>query len=127
MRQEKLRVVVIDTVARAVREETITNDYRAMQTIVGGMILGVERKTAAEYSFLAAVPVMLAATAYDLYKSRLFLEASDLLTFSVGFVVSFITAWFTVKWFIRLLGRYTLNSFGWYRIAVALVILWFLR
>jgi len=100
---------------------------RSGATIVGGMMLGVERKTAAEYSFLSAVPVMLAATAYDLYKSRSFLQASDLVIFSLGFVVSFITAWFTVKWFIRLLGRYTLNSFGWYRIALALAILWFLR
>lgn len=90
-------------------------------------MIGVERKTAAEYSFLAAVPVMFAATAYDLYKSRSFLQASDLATFGIGFVVSFITAWFTVKGFIRLLGRYTLNLFGWYRIAVALLILWLIR
>jgi len=100
---------------------------RSGATILGGMIIGVERKTAAEYSFLAAVPVMFAATTYDLYKSRSFLQASDLAIFCVGFVVSFVTAWFTVKGFIRLLGRYTLNPFGWYRIAVALVILWLLR
>jgi undecaprenyl-diphosphatase len=100
---------------------------RSGATIVGGMMLGVERKTAAEYSFLAAVPVMLAATAYDLYKSRSFLQSSDIPIFAIGFVVSFITAWFTVRWFIRLLGRYTLSPFGWYRIAIALMILWFLR
>lgn len=100
---------------------------RSGATILGGMMVGVERKTAAEYSFLAAVPVMFAATAYDLYKSLPFLQASDLATFSVGFAVSFVTAWLTVKSFIRLLGSYTLNPFGWYRIAVALVILWLLR
>ncbi|MBI3609195.1 MAG: undecaprenyl-diphosphate phosphatase [Nitrospirae bacterium] len=100
---------------------------RSGATILGGMMIGVERKTAAEYSFLAAVPVMFAATAYDLYKSRSFLELSDLGMFSIGFVVSFITAWLTVKVFIRLLGRYTLDVFGWYRIAVALIILWLIR
>jgi undecaprenyl-diphosphatase len=96
---------------------------RSGSTILGGMVLGIERKTAAEYSFLAAVPVMFAATAYDLYKSLSFLSASDIPVFLVGFVVSFISAWFAVKFFIHLLGRYTLKPFGWYRIAVALVIL----
>jgi undecaprenyl-diphosphatase len=100
---------------------------RSGATILGGMMIGVERKTAAEYSFLAAVPVMFAATAYDLYKSLSFLDVSDLATFAVGFVVSFITAWISVKWFIGLLGRYTLKGFGWYRIAVAILILWLLR
>jgi len=100
---------------------------RSGATILGGMTIGVERKTAAEYSFLAAVPVMFAATAYDLYKSLSFLEASDLATFGIGFIVSFITAWLSVKWFIGLLGRYTLRGFGWYRIAVGLLILWFMR
>jgi len=100
---------------------------RSGATILGGMAIGVERKTAAEYSFLAAVPVMFAATAYDLYKSFRFLEASDLPIFAVGFVVSFVTAWLTVKSFVRLLGRYTLDPFGWYRIAIALVIFWLVR
>jgi len=100
---------------------------RSGATILGGMTIGIERKTAAEYSFLAAVPVMFAATAYDLYKSRAFLDASDLTTFGIGFAVSFITAWLSVKGFIGLLGRYTLNGFGWYRIAVALLILWLIR
>jgi len=100
---------------------------RSGATILGAMIVGVERKTAAEYSFLAAVPVMFAATTYDLYKSLPLLQASDLPTFGVGFVVSLVSAWFTVKFFIRLLGRHTLNPFGWYRIATATVILWLLK
>jgi undecaprenyl-diphosphatase len=96
---------------------------RSGATIVGGMIIGIERKTAAEYSFLAAVPVMFAATLYELYKGLPFLQSSDLLTFGIGFVVSFVTALFAVKSFIQFLGRYTLSPFGWYRIAVAAVIL----
>lgn len=95
---------------------------RSASTIVGGMISGADRKTAAEYSFLAAVPVMFAATAYDLYKSRGILNQSDLLIFAVGFAVSFISALFAVKFFIHLLGNHTLKPFGWYRIAVALLI-----
>lgn len=96
---------------------------RSGATILGGMIIGTERKTAAEYSFLAAVPVMFAATAYDLYKNLPILEASDIPLFSVGFIVSFIAAWFAVRTFIQLLSRYTLSPFGWYRIAAAILLL----
>ena len=96
---------------------------RSGSTIIGGMAIGIERKTAAEYSFLAAVPVMCAATAYDLLKSLKFLSAADIPLFLVGFVVSFISAWLAVKFFIHLLATHTLKPFGWYRIAVAGVIL----
>ncbi len=99
---------------------------RSGATIVGGMLVGIERKTAAEYSFLAAVPVMCAASIYDLYKSRAFLSASDIPIFLIGFVVSFISAWFAIKFFIRLLGKYTLKPFGWYRVGMALLILAFM-
>ena len=100
---------------------------RSGATIVGGMLVCIERKTAAEYSFLAAVPVMCAATIYDLYKSREFLSTSDIPIFMIGFVVSFISAWFAVKFFIHLLGRYTLKPFGWYRIGIAALILFFFQ
>lgn len=96
---------------------------RSGSTILGGMAIGIERKTAAEYSFLAAVPVMFAATAYDLLKSRSFLSAADIPLFLVGFVISFISAWLAVKFFIHLLASHTLKPFGWYRIAVAVIIL----
>ncbi len=99
---------------------------RSGATIVGGMLVGIERKTAAEYSFLAAVPVMFAATAYDLFKSRAFLSSSDIPIFIIGFVVSFISAWFAIKFFIHLLGKWTLKPFGWYRIVIALLILAYL-
>ncbi|TAK10077.1 MAG: undecaprenyl-diphosphate phosphatase [Candidatus Manganitrophaceae bacterium] len=96
---------------------------RAGATILGAMIIGTERKTAAEYSFLAAVPVMFAATGYDLLKSRSFLQAADIPFFAVGLIVSFIAAWLAVRTFIQLLSRYTLTPFGWYRIAAAAALL----
>ncbi|RIL07853.1 MAG: undecaprenyl-diphosphatase [Proteobacteria bacterium] len=96
---------------------------RSASTIVGGMLLGLNRKTAAEFSFLAAVPVMTLATIYDLYKSMQFLEGSDLQPFAIGFIVSFITAVLAVKFFLALLARTTLRVFGFYRILAALAVL----
>ena len=100
---------------------------RSASTILGGMAVGIERETAAQYSFLAAVPVMFAATIFDLYKSLRFLDGSDLPTFFIGFVVSFIAACFAVKCFIRFLMSHTLEAFGWYRIVAALAVLWIFR
>jgi undecaprenyl-diphosphatase len=99
---------------------------RSACTIVGGMAVGIERETAAQYSFLAAVPVMFAATVFDLYKSLPILQGSDIPTFGIGFAVSFIAACLAIKFFLRFLGSHTLNPFGWYRIIVALGILWVL-
>ncbi len=99
---------------------------RSACTIVGGMAVGIERETAAQYSFLAAVPVMFAATVLDLYKSLAILQGSDVPMFALGFVVSFIAAWLAIKFFLRFLASHTLNPFGWYRIIVAVAILWLL-
>jgi undecaprenyl-diphosphatase len=96
---------------------------RSACTIVGGMAVGIERDTAAQYSFLVAVPIMFAATIYDLYKSLPLLRASDAIAFGIGFVVSFLAAWLAIKFFLRFLGSHTLNPFGWYRIIVAFLIL----
>jgi undecaprenyl-diphosphatase len=99
---------------------------RSASTIVGGMALGIERETAALYSFLAAVPVMFAATSLDLYKSLPILQGSDVPMFGIGFVVSFVAAWLAIQFFLRYLGSHTLKPFGWYRIIVASAILWLL-
>jgi undecaprenyl-diphosphatase len=96
---------------------------RSACTIVGGMGVGIARETAAQYSFLAAVPIMFAATALDLFKSLPILQGSDVPMFGIGFGVSFIFAWLAIKFFLRFLGSHTLNPFGWYRIIVALAIL----
>jgi undecaprenyl-diphosphatase len=99
---------------------------RSACTIVGGMVVGLERQTAAQYSFLAAVPIMFAATVFDLYKSLHILHGSDVPVFGLGFVVAFVAAWLAIKFFLRFLASHTLNPFGWYRIVAALGILWLL-
>jgi len=98
---------------------------RAGATILGGLLSRLGRRTAAEYSFLAAVPVMAAATAYDLYKSWSLMQSGDLFFLGIGFVVSFVTAYFTVAAFIRLLGRWTLKPFAWYRLVLAPIVFFF--
>ncbi len=97
---------------------------RAAATIVGAMLLGVERKTAAEYSFLAAVPIMVAATAYDLYKSWALFVWTDIPLFGLGFFVAMVSAWVAITFFLRILNTHTLVGFGWYRIGLALFTLW---
>jgi undecaprenyl-diphosphatase len=98
---------------------------RSAATILGGMVLGADRKVAAEYSFIAAVPIMFVATGYDLLSSWTFLEAQDLWIILVGFVVSFLSATLAIKVFISLLGRTTLRPFAYYRLALAPFILIF--
>jgi undecaprenyl-diphosphatase len=100
---------------------------RSAATIVGGMMGRINRKTAAEYSFFAAVPALTAATLYDLYKSRALLAASDVPVFAVGFGVSFLAAWFAVAGFLRLLQHHTLRPFAYYRLLVAPIIYYFMR
>lgn len=97
---------------------------RSAATIVGGLVGGLDRKAAATYSFLAAVPVMFAATLYDLAKSWSSLESGDALPFAVGFVVSLVCAWAAVRSFVALLGRFSLRPFAWYRIAIAPAVYW---
>jgi len=100
---------------------------RSACTILGGMLVRLDRRTATEYSFFAAVPTMIAACSFDLLKSLPFLRAADLPLFAIGFVVSFISAWLAVKWFIHFVGGHTLNPFAWYRLALAAVVWWLIR
>lgn len=98
---------------------------RSAATIMGGMLLGAKRKVAAEYSFIAAVPIMFAATGYDMLKSYQLFTVADIPFLTVGFVVSFISAWAAVKGFIYLLGKLTLRPFAYYRLAIAPLVLLF--
>ena len=98
---------------------------RSASTIVGGMFLGVSRKAAAEFSFFAAMPILFGASALDLWSSRDIITRSDVPTFVIGLVVSFIAALLAVRWFIRFVSTRTMVPFGWYRIAAgALLLLW---
>lgn len=92
---------------------------RAAATIVGGLLMNLKRTTIVEFSFLLAVPTMLAASALDLYKSAGSFASADFGALAVGFIVSFLVAWAVIKWFIRFVQTHTFTPFGWYRIALA--------
>ena len=92
---------------------------RSAATIVGGMLLGLDRKGAAEFSFLIAVPVMLAVECYELMKMGILFSAQDATNFMIGFLVSFVVALMAVKTFILFLSKWTLVPFAWYRIIMA--------
>jgi undecaprenyl-diphosphatase len=95
---------------------------RSGATILGGELLGVDRKAAAEFTFYLAVPTMLGASVLDVYSNREILTLDAGLTIAVGFVVSFLVAWVVVKTFIGFVGRYGLKPFGWYRILAGALI-----
>ena len=98
---------------------------RSGATIIGALSLGVERRTAAEYSFFLAVPTMLAASGYDLFKSGAQLSGGAWETIAIGFVVSFLVALVVIRWFIAIVSRMGFAPFAWYRIAVgSLALAW---
>ncbi len=92
---------------------------RSAATIIGGMLMGLDRKGAAEFSFLIAVPIMAAASGYDLLKMRGSFSSAELAQFSAGFVISFVVAVVSIASFIRILSRWSLAPFAWYRIVAA--------
>jgi len=92
---------------------------RSAATIMGGMLLGAKRGLAAEYSFIAAVPIMVAATGYDLLKSYHLLSSADIEFFAIGIIGSFISALIAIKLFIKLVSHVTLIPFAIYRLALA--------
>lgn len=94
---------------------------RAGSTILGGLIAGVSRKSAAEFSFLLAIPTMFAASGLDIIQTRLSFTQNELMLLAVGFIASFIVALITVKLFIKYLQNHTFIPFGIYRIVVAIV------
>lgn len=105
----------------------IPGTSRSGATIIGALLLGVERKTAAEFSFVLAIPTMLGATAVSLYKARDALTTDGLGLVAIGFVSAFIVAWFTVRAVLAFIGRIGFTPFGWYRIGLGTVMLVFLQ
>lgn len=99
----------------------IPGTSRSGATIITALLLGVERKTAAEFSFVLAIPTMLAATAYSLFKVRHELAFTGLGQIAVGFVAAFVVALVTVRWVLAVIGRIGFTPFGWYRIALGLI------
>jgi undecaprenyl-diphosphatase len=92
---------------------------RAGATIAGGLLFGVAHMPAAEFSFLLAIPMMVAATGKDLWSSRHLLSMDDAGVFAIGFIVSFVVAWLAVVSFMRFLNTTRLTPFAWYRFALA--------
>ncbi|MFA6193180.1 MAG: undecaprenyl-diphosphate phosphatase [Sulfurimonas sp.] len=97
---------------------------RSGATMIGGLFAGLSRKSAAEFSFLLAIPTMFAATAYDLYKNRATMVIDDYTLLVVGFITAFVVAFFTVKAMMKFLTTHTFVVFGVYRILVGLAF-WF--
>lgn len=96
---------------------------RSGATIIGGMLAGVQRKTATEFSFFLAMPTMLAATVYDLYRNGAVLSTDQTWGIIVGFVAAFFSALFLVKAVLRFVSNHTYRPFAWYRIGLGLVVL----
>lgn len=104
---------VIQTIA------VIPGVSRSGATIFGGMFMGFSRKTAADFSFLLAIPTMMAASGYDLLKSGSNFSQSELMILMVGFIGSFIVAYIVVKQLLKYIQNHTFAIFGWYRIVLA--------
>lgn len=101
---------------------------RSGATIMGALGLGVDRKTAAEFSFFLAIPTMLAASGYDLYKNAEGIGSDGWLAIAIGFVVSFVVALLVIRWFLGIVTRHGFTPFAWYRIvAGGIAIVWLSR
>jgi undecaprenyl-diphosphatase len=101
----------------------IPGTSRSGATIIGGLFFGLSRLAAAEFSFFLAIPTMLAATLYDVYKNRDLFSADDLPLFAVGSLVSFISAFLAVRGLIRFISKHDFTVFAWYRIAFGILVL----
>jgi undecaprenyl-diphosphatase len=101
----------------------IPGTSRSGATIIGGMLFGLSRKAATEFSFFLAVPTLIAAGAWSAWKDRALLAHADAAFFAVGFALSFVSALLCVRWLIRYVARHDFTPFAWYRIAFGAVIL----
>jgi undecaprenyl-diphosphatase len=96
---------------------------RSGATIIGGMLFGLSRKVATDFSFFLAIPVLIGASVYSLWKERASLSAADAPVLIVGTFVSFVVAWVVVRWLLRYIATHSFVPFAWYRIAFGIVVL----
>jgi len=101
----------------------IPGTSRSGATIIGGMLLGLSRKAATDFSFYLAIPTLIGAGVYSLYKERALLSMADVPLFAVGLVVSFFSAWLCVRWLLRFIASHSFVGFAYYRIAFGIVVL----
>ncbi|MDE2629112.1 MAG: undecaprenyl-diphosphatase, partial [Burkholderiales bacterium] len=92
-------------------------------TIIGGMLFGLSRKVATDFSFFLAIPILIGASVYSLWKERASLSGADVPLLVVGTVVSFLVAWIVVRWLLRYISTHDFTPFAWYRIAFGIVVL----
>ena len=101
----------------------IPGTSRSGATIIGGMLLGLSRKAATDFSFFLAIPTLIGAGVYSLYKERALLSMADLPLFGVGLFFSFISAWVCVRWLLSYISNHSFVPFAWYRIAFGIAVL----
>jgi undecaprenyl-diphosphatase len=114
---DALKVGLVQTLAM------VPGTSRSGATIIGGMLLGLSRKAATDFSFFLAMPTLIGAGAYSLYKERALLSLGDVPMFAVGLLFSFISAWLCIRWLLRYISSHSFVLFAWYRIAFGLVVL----
>ena len=100
----------------------IPGTSRSGATIIGGMVLGLSRKAATDFSFYLAIPTLIGAGAYSLYKERELLSLADTPTFAVGLLFSFVSAWVCVRWLLRYIASHSFVPFAWYRIVFGIAV-----
>lgn len=130
-REHKIRVETVDDMSPldalklglAQAAALIPGTSRSGATIIGGLLFGLSRKAATEFSFFLAIPTLFAATAYNLYKERALLNADDLGMWAVGFVSAFVSAFLCVRWLLRYISSHDFTAFAWYRIVFGIVVL----
>jgi undecaprenyl-diphosphatase len=115
--QDALKVGLVQCLAM------IPGTSRSGATIIGGMLLGMSRKAATDFSFYLAIPTLTGAGVYSLYKERALLSLADAPMFGVGLVFSFLSAWVCVRWLLRFIATHSFEGFAWYRIVFGLVVL----
>nr|WP_255532177.1 MULTISPECIES: undecaprenyl-diphosphate phosphatase [unclassified Polaromonas] len=101
----------------------IPGTSRSGSTIIGGMLLGLSRKAAIDFSFYLAIPTLIGAGVYSLYKDRALLSMADVPMFGVGLLFSFLSAWMCIRWLLRYIANHDFVYFAWYRIAFGIVVL----
>ena len=101
----------------------IPGTSRSGATIIGGMLLGLSRKAATDFSFYLAIPTLIGAGAYSLYKERGLLSVADIPMFAVGLLFAFISAWLCIRWLLKYIASHSFVPFAWYRIAFGIVVL----
>ncbi len=96
---------------------------RSGATIIGGLLFGLSRRTATEFSFFLAVPTLMAAGAYDAWKNRALFDAHDIPVFAVGTIAAFVSAFLCVRWLLRFIATHDFTVFAWYRIVFGIIVL----